>query len=318
MFDAVVLNEASLPFNSVEDCEKNIEFFFDLLHEAKNNNIQFSRVDDLEGNWNHLNYAHNFNFNQWLNAIEDRDRKLQIKSVISSLKCPLLDININKSNINVDDFLFLYDSNRDLTVLGLAFAHLNHSHSLSIASDSCWRQGSIPIVKVWYESDKEHEEKIDVPNISSVYQLQPFLTAFKSLRQQNRAYLSGLKVDGNEDFKNLLFTKSFLKAVTSSSLQPVDFRRLIIVLESLNLAIINSSNTVDLANNSSLTITGESESTMGNKSLVMLRRFKHPVLGNTIFEDHIKNFGNGKRLHILADYDDKTVCIGYFGNHLDT
>src|SRR5690606_19398684 len=113
-----------------------------------------------------------------------------------------------KSNINVDDFLFLYDSNRDLTVLGLAFAHLNHSHSLSIASDSCWRQGSIPIVKVWYESDKEHEEKIDVPNISSVYQLQPFLTSFKSLRQQNRAYLSGLKVDGNEDFKNLLFTKS--------------------------------------------------------------------------------------------------------------
>ena len=57
MFDSVVLNEASLPFESLEECENKIISFFDLLHEAKSNNVQFSRADELDGSWIHLNYA---------------------------------------------------------------------------------------------------------------------------------------------------------------------------------------------------------------------------------------------------------------------
>ena len=100
MFDSVVLNEASLPFESIEDCENNITSFFDLLHEAKNNNVQFSRADDLEGSWNHLNYANGFNFDRWLNSINDRYRQRQIKSVISDLKCPLMNLVPNKSGVD--------------------------------------------------------------------------------------------------------------------------------------------------------------------------------------------------------------------------
>ena len=108
MFDSVVLNEASLPFESEKDCEENIKSFFDLLHEAKNNNIQFSRADEIEGNWNHLNYADGFNFDKWLSSIEDRDKQRQIKSVISNLKCPLMNMTPNKSEVDVNKVLFFH------------------------------------------------------------------------------------------------------------------------------------------------------------------------------------------------------------------
>lgn len=318
MFDSVVLNEASLPFQSVQDCNDNIENFFDLLHEAKNNNIQFSRVDEIEGDWNQLNYADDFNFNKWLDSLENRDRRLQIKSVISGLKCPLLNINDNKSKVNVSDLFFLHKSNRNSEVLGLAFAHLNHSHSLSVASNSHWLKDSITIVKVWCEADEEFETEFDVPNISSIDQLIPFLDKFRARRQDNKNYLASLTVTNNTDFKNLLFAESFLKSIKSYSLQPLDFRRLMSVLASLDQAIVISNNMQDLSNNSNLEMSNESKLTMSDRNLVRLRRFKHPLLGYEIFECHVKNFTNGKRMYILANYVDKTICVGYFGNHLKT
>lgn len=318
MFDSVVLNEASLPFESIKDCEDNIQTFFDLLHEAKNKNVYFSRADEIEGNWNHLNYADGFNFDKWLYSIEDKDRQRQIKSVITNLKCPLVNMTPNKSNVDVSKILFFHESNRDSEVFGLAFAHLNHSHSLSVASKSCWLEDSISIIKAYYVDDSYQELEVNVPNISSIQQFQIFLDNFKALRQTNKSYLASLKVKDNDDFENLLFTESFLKSVATTSLQPIDFKQLITVLESLNKAIMVSENLQQLAQNARLTITNESDTTMRNRTLARLRRFKHPVLGNQTFEAHIKNFINGKRMHILADYSEKKICVGYFGNHLQT
>ena len=174
MFDSVVLNEASLPFESIEDCENNITSFFDLLHEAKNNNVQFSRADDLEGSWNHLNYANGFNFDRWLNSINDRDRQRQIKSVISDLKCPLMNLVPNKSGVDATQVLFYHENNCDSEVFGLAFAYLNHSHSLSASSKDWWLQDSVSLIKGWYENTEYHEETVHVPNVSSIRQLTLF------------------------------------------------------------------------------------------------------------------------------------------------
>lgn len=318
MFDSIVLNEASLPFDSLDDCEKNITSFFDLLHEAKNKNIQLSRADSLEGSWNHLNYANGFNFDKWLNSIEDRDRQRQIKSVISNLKCPLMNLVPNKSGVDVTQVLFYHESNRETEVFGLAFAHLNQSHSLSAPSKNWWLQNSVSLIKGWYENKTFLEEKVDVPNVSSSQQLTAFVDQFNKIRQENKSFLANLKVQNNDDFPNLLFTEKFLKSVRSTSLLPIDFRRLISVLTSLNSAIIKSENLQDLSNNSSLTITNESDTTMRNDVLAKQREFKHPTLGKKTFEPHIKNFVNGKRMHILPDYTEKKLCIGYFGNHLKT
>lgn len=316
MFDAMVLNEASLPFTSKNECEEKIESFFELLHKARLKNIQFTRVDDVEGNWNSLNYAEGFVFGLWLNNVADKERQRQIKSVLSNVKCPLVDMNNNKQYVNAGGILFTLDRNEDVEVLGLGFASLNNSHGLSFASKTFWEQDSISITKFWVDGGLDQTEVVSVPNISTIDQLRPFLTNVEILRKQNKAYLNGLVESGNVDFENLLFTASVLKSLKFT--HPFDFRRVMEVLQKLNMAIVDAKNLSDLSRISGLDITGESESTMKNRSLVRRRTFMHPVLKSQIFEVHVKNFRDNKRMHILADYESGTVCIGYFGNHLKT
>lgn len=318
MFEAIVWNEASLPFKSVEDCERNIESFFDLLHNAKLNNIQFTRVDDTEGEWSHLNYAEDFAFGHWLNRIEDKERQRQVKSVLSSVKCPLSDINRNKQQQNLNNILFILAQDEGQEVLGLAFASLNESHSISFNSDDIWGNELIPILKLWDESGTEYREPIDVPNISKLEQLKPLIDSFRSKRFQNNKYLDELKSKDNEDFRNLLFTSSAIKSFRSTAIQPLDFRKILEVFCKLSESIVDSDSLEALVINSGLDISGESDSTMSSKTLVRLRTFKHPLFGPQVFEIHVKNFNGGKRMHILPDYEMNTICIGYFGKHLKT
>ncbi|MFT6084674.1 MAG: hypothetical protein ACJA1M_001575, partial [Alphaproteobacteria bacterium] len=74
----------------------------------------------------------------------------------------------------------------------------------------------------------------------------------------------------------------------------------------------------DLNNQSELDISKESTATMSTLKHVRRRTFKHPDLGDKIFEDHVKGFANNKRMHILPDYIKHTISIGYFGRHLST
>jgi hypothetical protein len=57
---------------------------------------------------------------------------------------------------------------------------------------------------------------------------------------------------------------------------------------------------------------------MGNQKYARQREFKHPILGKMLFEQHVKNFPDAKRMHIVADYNSNKVSIGYFGSHLPT
>lgn len=49
MSESLILNEASLPFFSVDDCEENLAVFFEILHSANLKGITFYRADGLEG-----------------------------------------------------------------------------------------------------------------------------------------------------------------------------------------------------------------------------------------------------------------------------
>lgn len=318
MSDAIVLNEISLPFQSVQSCEEEIHNFFEILHEIKNNNIHLSRVDNQEGKWSQLNYADGFSFDKWINSITDIDRQRLIKSVISTLKCPLMDINSHKSKESIDNIFFTHDSCPDSEVLGLAYAYLNQSFCLSVASQPYWAESSIPIMKEWYEGNSPKKQVVSVDNISSIEHIRGFLNDVKSARQAQKTYLSSLKTQNNIDFPNLLFTDNFLRSVLSPSMLLVDLNRVIYVLNQLNRAIMISNNLLELCHNSSLTITNESVTTMSNRALVRQRHFKHPILGDCLFEPHIKNFENFKRMHIFIDYVGQKICIGYFGKHLKT
>jgi hypothetical protein len=125
-------------------------------------------------------------------------------------------------------------------------------------------------------------------------------------------------LQNNADFPNLIFCKSALKNLNSPSVTVDDFHRIINALLKLNDAILISNNLEELILNSELTISGESNPTMEYPKYARQREFIHPILGRMLFEQHVKNFPNAKRMHILANYADNTVSIGYFGNHLPT
>ncbi|MFA0398588.1 hypothetical protein CWO01_02890 [Vibrio splendidus] len=310
MYDSIVLNEASLPFGSEDECKENLASFFEMLHRTKLSNVQFSRADGIEGDWNSLVYAENFQFGQWLNNIDDRDQIRQIQSVLSSIKCPV--------TTQHSDYLFHLASDTNVDVEGLGYASLNNSHGLSFPSQAHWKANSIKINKLWYVNDVEHSNKIDVPNICTLSHMELFLVGLEKEQQANRDYFKNIETENNIDFPNLIFSHTVLKTLRSSTLSAIDQRYAIRALKQLDSAIALSNNITELATNANLRISGESAPTMDNNKLKRLRRFKHPTLGNQIFEDHVKNFPNSKRMHIISDYINNTVCIGYFGNHLKT
>lgn len=311
----MVFNEASLPFSSIQDCEENIEDFFKILHEAKVHNIKFSKVDGDSEKWNNVNYATGFYFTKWLASIGDRDRQRRIKSVISNYKCPFSEGD--SSNI-MTDFIFS-DVTEEVEVLGLGYASLKQSHGVSLSSEACWMTPSIDILKISEQAGQEIKEKIAVPNIFNLAQFKEFLTGHKAQKASNKKYLQVLKTDNNPiGFQNLQFTPSCLKSIQSSSLHPIDFRQVVSVLLKLNIAIATSNSLADLLSQSGLDISGESDSTMNSSALVRLRTFTHPTLGSLVYEDHVKNFIDNKRMHIYTDFSQNKICIGYYGAHLDT
>lgn len=310
MFDSIVLNEASLPFDSEAECEANLESFFEILHRTKLFNVQFSRADEIEGDWNSLIYADNFQLGQWLNSITDKDKYRQIQSVLTNIKCPIVTLE--------QQYLFHLTSDDDIEVNGLGYASLNNAHGLSFPSKAHWKTNHIPITQLWDSNGQTHTNNVNVPNVCTLTHIEQFLYGLEQQQQAKRDYFSSINSKNNVDFSNLLFTESALKTFRSSSLSSIDYHRVLDALNKLDAAIVSSNNLIELATNSKLRISGESAETMACRRLIRLRRFKHPDSGFEIFEDHIKNFQNGKRMHIIADYVNNKVCIGYFGTHLKT
>lgn len=317
--ELLVLNEASLPFESLEDCNKNIDSIFDILHEARLGNLSFCRVDGFEGNWGELNYANEFEFGRWLNEISDQDKVRQVKSVLTSVKCPLRTPADSHDASEFENMIFVLESDSSLELMGLGYAHLLDKYSFSFASGKVWLDDVIPIVKMTEaDGNSSIEESVAVNNIASKEQLLVYLKELEKSRKESRDFLSNLVTKDNEYFPNLLFTESALKAFRASTMQSDDFQRVVDVLEKLDKAIVCSANLAELSEQSGLSITGESSSTMSNRVLVRMRTFKHPDKGKLVFEDHVKNFPNAKRMHIWTDYHSNKICIGYFGTHLKT
>jgi len=314
----MVLNEASLPFSSVEDCLDNLESFFDILHKTMAQSVSFSRVDEVEGNWNSLIYADGFSFGSWLNNNQDKDRLRQIQSVLSNVKCPSININDNQNNIPVSEMLFVLNSNQKIEVNGLGYASIIKATGLSFSSSTQWKSSLIPVLKSWDEFGQVNEEIVNVPNVCTLTQAEEFLASLEIEQQSKRDYFDTIKTKDNTDFPNLLFTESVLRTFRSASLSAQDYEKALQIMRSLNSAITTANGLSELNEITGLSISGESSQTMDNKKLARLRRFRHPELGNQIFEEHVKNFMNYKRMHILIDYEANKICIGYFGNHLKT
>ncbi len=318
MSESLILNEASLPFASANDCEQNLDNFFSIIHQAHLHGVGLYRADEQEGNWNSLYYAEKFEFGKWLNDISNKDLNLLVKSVISKVKCPLIVLDdANIINL-VKNTLFLLFKDQDIEVRGLAIASSLDTYGVSFASHSNWMENPIRILKQTDKNGLVEEQGIEVPNIYALSHLDEFLNKCKDERQSHKNYFQEFSTQDNSDFSNLVFCDSALKNLKSSSVTGDDFPKIIEALKKLNQAISKVKNLDELINETGLTISGESPETMGTPKHSRKREFVHPILGKSTFEVHVKNFPGGKRMHILVDYKSGTICVGYFGRHLST
>lgn len=316
MPDSLIINDASLPFSSDIECKKNLEAFFEIVHLADSAGISFNQADERHGNWNSLNYAEGFIFGEWINQIDNLNSQI-VKNVISKVHCPLIELGEDIRE-NLNGMLFMLSCDRDVDVTSLGVASNIDSHAISFISHINWTPNPISIVKLWEENEKWIEQLIEVPNISTLEHLKEYIAELKHERQQNRNYLRKLVAQDNEDFPNIIFCNAALKNLKSPSVTLNDFHKITEALRKLNNAILISNNIEELKSNSKLTISGESIPTMENRKYARQREFKHPTLGKKLFEQHVKNFPDAKRMHILADYIGNKVSIGYFGCHLPT
>ncbi|GAW87531.1 conserved hypothetical protein [Bathymodiolus platifrons methanotrophic gill symbiont] len=316
MSNSIIINDASLPFSSSVDCKSELEDFFKIIQSADSAGVRFNQADDRHGNWNTLNYAEGFIFGEWINHI-DKDISLIVKNVISKVHCPIIELEEDKREA-LSGMLFMLSSDRNLEVTSLGVASNIDSHAISFLSHNNWASNPISIVRQWEENEEWKEQLIDVPNISSLEHLEAYIAELENEKPQNKNYLRDLVLQDNKDFPNLIFCNSALKDFKSPSVTVDDFHKIIKALEKLNKAILISNDIEALKLNSELTISGESSATLENGKYARQREFKHPTLGKKLFEKHVKNFPDAKRMHILADFNNNKVSIGYFGSHLPT
>jgi len=317
MSNDIIINNESLPFDTNRDCQKHLTTFFKIIFRANLKGATFSRPDEQAGDWNTLNYASGFIFNEWINRI-DRDTASIIKTVVSKVPCPWVRFNEDLHAV-LDSTLFVLSADNDIDAKSLGIASCLNLHAISFLSKTCWSQNPISITKQWDESGDIKEELLDVPNITTLDQLDTYVKRLETEKRESKDYFHKLTSQENDDFPNLLFCNSVLKNFKSSFVTLDDFPKIIEVLTNLNSGICLSSDLEELKLHSGLTFSGESKQTMARDKYARQRCFKHPVSGNrALFEQHLKNFPDAKRMHFLADFSNKTICIGYFGPHLPT
>ncbi|MFQ3291576.1 hypothetical protein [Reinekea sp.] len=311
MGHAFILNEASLPFNTVTDCHKLLPVFFRMISKIhKTNNAFYSSEDEK---WSELEFSLGFSLGEWLAHMENNELRQVVKAVLRDCKCPsILSVDKNLAAIESES-IYCLGENQDIETKGLGLAAESGSVGVSFSSSEMWKKDTILVTKV-----SESDLTIEARNVFDLVGLGHVISEFSSSKRSEIDFLSKLNVSGNVDFPRLVFCESVLRDFQNYINTPSESSQVLNVLSKLDSAIEHANSNIDLISTAGLTISGESTMTMTKKKFARKREFLHPESGLEVFELHVKNFENYKRMHILPNYSTHTICIGYFGRHLPT
>lgn len=312
MTDCLILNDASLPFPDKVDPAPALMEFFKILKMANDVQISFNQTDENQNHWSKLNYSSSFNFGIWLNNTLDDDDRRKIKNILTKIACPF---KVEAKEI-IQEGAFVLKEDDTIETQALGVAGILRLPSISFGSNEKWERDSIEIYGVTNDSCFE----LQVKNICKTVQAETHFQEVMECRLTSNDHLKSLQTRNNLGFSNLLFNDEVLKTFQKSNVVNQYVLQIIHVLKQLNSSIVQSKSLNDLCEHSGLDISGESSSTMNEEKHARKRRFSHPdhKKDKQSFEIHIKNFPNSRRMHIIPDYHNSTVCVGYFGPHLST
>lgn len=311
MNDSVVFNDASLPFPSDLEPQQRMYDFFRSLSILSSAQISIVKKDETPSKWAELDYAEGFSFGRWLNNHLDYDQKLFISNIMSKVDCPFS--KGAQKFLDPRIFVLACDDTIDVDAMGYA-SHLDVA-ALSFASNAIWSRNECQIVE--HFNDQKPNEKT-VQNICTPDRAEEWAKYVSVARQKKSDFLKHLKQENNQDLPNLLFCNNVLKGWQRPGPWCSYQSEIVDALSLLNSSIAASTNLTELIDQTGLNISDESQTTSANPKFWRQRMFKHPKLGKHYFGLHVKNFRNAKRLYFLPNFCQKTICIGFFGNHLGT
>lgn len=310
MSECIILNDASLPFPPEINPCLHLSEFFSILKEANDVQILLNRTDQKDYHWSALNYSATFSFGDWLNNGLSTEERLNIKSIMSKIACP---INPEAKKI-LSKCIFVMEEDDTITTDALGIAASFDVPSLSFPSHDRWQKPTLRILQMTADACN----LIEIKNICTVSQASPFFDKARSKLEANTKFFKKLVAVGNPNFPNLIFSSEALKTLHHNLEIPLYQEQIIHILRKLDEGIQNTNSLIELSEYSGLEISGESSATMENPKYSKKRIFTHPELGAIKFATHVKNFPNAKRMHIHLDFEKQKICIGYFGNHLPT
>lgn len=318
MSSSLVFNDASLPFQSEDECSKCLPVFFNILKEALKNQVKTIRTNQAVGSdWYHFFYATDFSLSRWINSQSDLDYKRSLKTIMAKTACPLIFSEEQELLATFESSSFqLIENSIPVPAIGSAF--LLDIPVVSFLSMPCWYQQFISIKHEYIDEENDCIQEVlcNIENISQSSHLANFFEKIQSDRQQSHAYLKELTEFDNDDFPNLIFCKSVLDNFKQACISSKLLAKLIEVLTCLNQT--TASSVSEIIETADLSISGESNTTKNNPKLLKYRKFQLPDNGLFTFDLHVKNFPNGQRLYFHPDFQTKKIYVGYFGNHLPT
>jgi hypothetical protein len=315
---SLVLNDVSLPFQSIEDCEQYLPTFFEILTTALFNKVEMIRIDESMGsNWFDFVYVQNFSLSEWIANQSDKDYQRLLKTIMTKSCCPVI-LPEEQGVLNTAELSCFRLEEEDIEVSSIGAACLLKIPVVSFISMDIWQTSPIAIQHEYLDPNDEQISVFtkNVENISTKRSLSDYVTTLKEERQASQFYLKSLTQSDNSDYPNLIFCASALNNFHNTKASKSLLSRILEVFTELNQAIETLSSISEILDSLPLSITSESDTTKNDPRLIKHRKFRLADGSYYTFDLHVKNFPSAQRLYFHPDFQANKVIIGYFGKHL--
>ncbi len=270
-----------------------------------------SRILRTQEDINLLELAPEYTVSKWRNDPEvDLETKRFMRSLMN--KAPYYQDTIAeiKSRFDLADVSFKGQKSE-----GLRFAAITNSIAISLASNSDWNKSTLLLDLEQINDDDIISSSIEIKHASSKQHIEEITSWIRAQLSSDVRDGKQLWLDRSKLFDRIDFCDSVENQLIEILSGDPKLRCIANIFSELNQRCqIWTDGSLDLKG---LDESGESESTMNNKSYRDKRIFKCPDGEKRVFDRHIKLRVFNWRIHFLAETPGRVV-IGYIGTHLPT
>jgi hypothetical protein len=316
--DFLILNDASIPFQSHADANRYFPVFLEIVFKALQHGVKAVRVGNQEQTgWFNTQLTHDIWVYDWL-AQQPIDVRRKIKALMDKSSYPFIpeeEVEIlNRFNFSN----FCLKENNECPTPALGATYLLKQVAISFNSYPVWSQNPIDICgeELTYEGNIVSFET-SVRNCST---LQHWVIYEEELKVQQRESLrKGVELWKlrQQQFPNLVFCGKTEKQLKGLPVSIETYNQLFNALTKLNDYCSEEKNFTleDIKEETQLNMSDESDTVKQKPKLKRHRMFQ---INNKreFFGIHVKIMGKEFRLHIFPLKSECKIFIGYFGKHL--